>query len=156
MARQNQISAALSDTDKQTIFANLEAVKLLLPFLINLNEKDRKRLRKMGKNSLEYVMDCLTGAKAFPKLLAGDFDVAEFEKDATLTFTLSQLQVVVDALSEALNDSIMAAGSDAMVAADEVYDAMKKASGRDANVKTLVDKMAKRFAAQGNRKPKKP
>ena len=156
MARQNQISAALSDTDKQTILANMDAIKLLLPFLINLNEKDRKRLRKMGKNSMEYVLDCVTGAKAFPQLLAGDFDAKEFVADAALTFTLFDLQVKVDALSEALNDTIMAAGSDAMVAADEVYDAMKKGSNRDANVKALVDKMAKRFAGQGKKKAPKP
>jgi len=153
MARQNTVSAALSDTDKQTILANLDAINLLLPFLTNLSEKDRKRLRKMGKNSVEYVLDCLTGAKAFPQFLAGDFEVKEFEKDAGLTVTLFDLQVKVDALSEALNDTIMAAGSDAMVAADEVYDALKKASKRDANVKVLVDKMAKRFAGQG-KKPK--
>ena len=54
----------------------------------------------------------------------------------------------MQALIEALDDTILAAGSDAMMAADEVYAELKSSAKKDSNVKGLVDQIAKRYSAQ--------
>lgn len=47
---------------------------------------------------------------------------------------------------------MLAAGSDAMIAADEVYAELKSSAKKDASVKGLVDQIAKRFKGQGSSK----
>ena len=62
------------------------------------------------------------------------------------------LLIASQALTEALNDTLLALSSDAMKSADEVYGFLKLASKRDANAKALVEQMSRRFKGQGKKK----
>ena len=61
---------------------------------------------------------------------------------------MQPLAVKLQALSEALNDTMLAAGSDAMMAADEVYAELKSSAKKDASVKGLVEQISVRYSAQ--------
>jgi hypothetical protein len=148
MPNSNKISAVLSDADKASAIADIKLVVVLLSFLINLSEEDRKVLRKMGPKSVEYVNLNLQGAQSFGSLLPASFNVTEFTNDVTLVNQLLAVHVIVASLLEGINDTILAAGSDAMMAADIVYGYLKTAAKTNANVKTLVSQIALRYSAQ--------
>ena len=152
MARSNKISAVFSDADKNDVVSKINAAKALMPFLISLTVDERKRLKGIGNKNLAYVQKCLEGAIAFPDELKKNFDVREFQKDVTLFNNLLGAQIVCQALAEMIDDSMKAAGIDAMGSASEVYDSLKSSAKSNANVKMIVAEIGERFKAQGRRK----
>ena len=150
MARQNLISAETEDAIIESAIASINGVKTDFPFLLNLSAAERKTFRKMGPKSVDYVNDNLVGANQFPNSLPGDFPLEEFTKDVKLINKLYPLLVASQALTEGLNDTILALGSDAMKEADEVYSYLKLAAKKDANAKEMVIQIGKRFKGQGN------
>jgi hypothetical protein len=148
MSTHNKVSGILTDAEQQKIIKNIDEVALALPFLINLTIENRKKMRKMGAKSIEYVNLNLQGAQNFPKALKVGFDSTEFKNDLNLYNSLVPVAIKLQALLESINDTILAAGSDAMIAADEVYAELKSSAKKDSNVKTLVDQIAKRYSAQ--------
>ncbi|WNM18137.1 hypothetical protein [Flavobacterium capsici] len=153
MARQNLISAGTDDTTIENAITGIKTVKDLFPFLLNLSAEERKRFRKMGPKSVDYVNDNLAAGNQFPSSLPSDFPLSEFGKDVQLINKLYPLLVASQALTEGLNDTILALGSDAMKEADEVYNYLKLAAKKDANAKEMVIQIGKRFKGQGKKKP---
>ena len=152
MSRQNLISAEADDARIVAAIQSINDAKGSFPFLINLSAKERKTFRKMGPKSVDYVNDNLIGAKQFPNSLPKDFPLEEFDKDVTLINKLYPLLVASQALTEGLSDTILALCSDAMLEGDEVYGFLKLAAKTDANAKTLVEQIGRRFKGQGKRK----
>ena len=156
MARQNLISATLTSAVATDVLQKVNDSKAALPFLINLSNEQRKKFRKMGPKSVDYVSDTQVGANQFPSSMPADFQMAEFEKDAVLVKQLFPILVASQSLTEALNDTILALGSDCMKEADEVYSYLKLAAKTDANAKALVEQIGRRFKGQGKAKPDSP
>lgn len=152
MARQNLISAEVTDAIVAAALASIKDTRNSFPFLINLSAADRKSFRKMGPKSVDYVNDNLLGANQYPTSLSADYPLPEFTKDVALINKLYPVLIASQALTEALNDTLLALGSDAMKEADEVYDFLKNASKRDANAKALVEQISRRFKGQGKKK----
>lgn len=152
MARQNLISAKFDDQTVSNAIQTINAIKNDFPFLINLSATERKKFRKMGPKSVDYVNENLLGASQFPNSLPADFPVEEFANDVNAINKLYPLLIASQALTEALSDTLLALSSDAMKEADEVYGFLKLASKRDANAKALVEQMARRFKGQGKKK----
>ena len=152
MSDSNKVSADFPDADVQSVQDKLDEIVALMPFLISLNKKLRTNLRKMGPKSVEYVNLCVQGATNYPKELRVGFDIKEFKRDAKLFAQILEVQVKMTGIMESVNDTMMAAGSDSMMAADEVYGSLKSAAKKDASAKTLVDEIAKRFKGQGKKK----
>jgi hypothetical protein len=156
MSTSSRISAELSSADKQAVLTSISEAQTKLPFLVSLTIDERKSLRKMGQESIPYVEDTLRAVKAFPDVLPPSFDKTEFERDANLVVGLRDIQIAANALSEAINDTIMAAGVDAIAAADLAYGYLKTAAKNNVNLKQLVDEISKRFEGQGKKTPKTP
>lgn len=153
MSKQNLVSASISDAEVANALNQINAMRATFPFLINLSKEERKNFRKMGPKSVSYVKDTFVAAKQFPECFPQSFRMQEFEKDSILIEQLYPLFVAVQSLNEALNDTVLALGSDSMKEADEVYGFLKIAAKNDASAKTIVDQIAKRFKGQGG--PKK-
>jgi len=152
MAKKNRISAVLTDADKTTAITSIKAARAKLPFLISMTVEERKTERKMASKSVDYVKQSLRGAQSFPMQLRGDFDTPEFTKDVTLISQLWDVRVELMGFVELLDDTIMAAGTDAMQAADDVYSTLKGAAKNNAGVKTIVDEIGKYY--EGQKKPR--
>ncbi|HEY1010399.1 MAG: hypothetical protein ACO1NS_00245 [Daejeonella sp.] len=141
----NRVSAILNDADKTTVLESLSQVKDKMPFLINLSVQERRRSRKMGAKSVEYVNLSLQGSQTFGSLIPASVDVTEFSKDVTLVNQLMAIRIEVEALLEGINDTMLAAGSDAMQFADLVYAYLKRGSKSNVGVKSITADIAKRF-----------
>ncbi len=150
----NRISANLPDVKKQEVLEIIAKIKEDMPFLISLNKDVRSKDRKMGANSVQYVQQNLQGAISFPQLIPSKVDAAEFAKDVNLISRLWEIRVPLASLLESIDDTMMAAGIDAMSSADLVYGYLKTGAKNDSSVKTLVDEIAKRFKGQKTNKKK--
>ncbi|MBC7439389.1 MAG: hypothetical protein H7250_05330, partial [Flavobacterium sp.] len=141
-------------TEKTAIIAKINEAMALMPFLINLTVEERKRQKGIGNKNLSYVQKCLEGAIAFPSEMKVSFSTPEFQKDVNLFNALLGIQVACQALFEKVDDTMKAAGIDSMGSSSEVYSTLKTSAKSNANVKSIVDEIGERFAAQ--RKPKTP
>ena len=99
----------------------------------------------MGHKSVEFVNLALNGAESFSEYLLSSFNKAEMAKDIELINKLWKIRVDVASLLEKIDDTIYGASADAIKAADEVYEYLKSASGKNAAVKALVAEMSKRY-----------
>ncbi|SKB69083.1 hypothetical protein [Daejeonella lutea] len=141
----NRVSAILNDADKTAVLEALAQVKEKMPFLINLTGKERHRSRKMGAKSVEYVNLNLQGSQSFASLIPPNVDIDEFSKDVTLVNQLMSVRIEVEALLEGIDDTMLAAGSEAMQCADLVYSYLKTGAKTNAGVKGITADIAKRF-----------
>ena len=155
MARTTKISAVITEAEKTAVITKMNDAKALMPFMINLTTEERKKLKGIGNKNLAYVQKCLEGALAFPNELKRNFDVAGFQKDVALFNNLLGIQLACLALFESVDDSMKAAGIDAMGSASEVYDSLKSSAKSNANVKGIVAEIGERFAAQKKPRAKK-
>jgi hypothetical protein len=155
MSRTNKISAVFAEADKNEVQAILSSARIKMPFLVALSIDDRKRLKGIGNKNLAYVQKCLEAAQAYPDELKKNFDVAEFQKDVDLFNNLLGIQLACLALFESVDDTMKAAGIDAMGSASEVYDSLKSSAKSNANVKSIVAEIGERFSAQKKPRAKK-
>lgn len=145
MAQNQKISAQLSAEAKQEIIKRIEEINNYLPFLVGIDSSERMSMRKMGQKSLSYVLDCERSARLFPEALPPAVDVEEMHKDISLHRDLSDIKVYLGKLLEGIDNTIMAAGSDAMVTADSIYDYFKIASLQNGHYKSVVEEIGQRF-----------
>jgi hypothetical protein len=148
----NKVSAVLPDADKAAVITSVGQIKKTLPFLISVNAEERHDNRKMGAKSVEYVNLNLQGTQSFGNLIPANVNIAEFAKDVTLVNQLSSIRIELASLLESIDDTMLVAGSDAMVTADQVYGYLKAGAKTNAAVKALVAEIAKRFKGQGKKK----
>ncbi|MEH2317639.1 hypothetical protein [Nostoc sp.] len=146
MAYQN-ITASLSPQDIQEVKAALQKVQQKLPFLITLSTEERRKLVKMGDKSLAFVNNSVTAAQSNREILPATFDVEELVRDYQLAATLTELLISIQQLSEQVDDTLMAVGSEAMTSSLTVYDYVKTASKKTPGLKTVAEQLGERFKA---------
>ena len=79
----NTISATLSTEDQQAIHAAIDTLRQKLPFLIDLNIKDRRVMPKLGDKTVGFVQKAVQIANEHPQMFATAF-LDEMHKDAQL------------------------------------------------------------------------
>ncbi|NDJ23719.1 hypothetical protein GS682_19150 [Nostoc sp. B(2019)] len=154
MAYQN-IAASLSPQDIQEIKAALQTVQQKMPFLITLSTEERRKLVKMGDKSLAFVNNSITAAQSNREILPSTFDVEELVRDYQLAATLTELLISMQQLTEQVDDTLMAVGSEAMTSSLTVYDYVKTASKKTPGLKTVAEQLGERFKAIGKGKSAK-
>ncbi|MBW4473697.1 MAG: hypothetical protein KME45_25475 [Stenomitos rutilans HA7619-LM2] len=144
------ISATLDAKDRDAVMAAVTTIREKLPFLIDLTADDRKALPKMGDKSRAFVSKALEVATQNPDFLPRSFDLEELRRDVQLFEAMYPIVVALTQLQELVDDTCLAAGSEAYAAALQVYN-YAKASGQGAGLDAVVGEMGQRFA----RKPRK-
>ncbi|MBW4678058.1 MAG: hypothetical protein KME52_29930 [Desmonostoc geniculatum HA4340-LM1] len=146
MAYQN-ITGSLSPQDIQEIKAALQKVQQKLPFLVTLSTEERRKLVKMGDKSLAFVNNSITAAQSNREILPATFDVDELVRDYQLAAALTELLISMQQLTEQVDDTLMAVGSEAMTSSLTVYDYVKTASKKTPGLKTVAEQLGERFKA---------
>ncbi|MHC5723522.1 MAG: hypothetical protein ACYTXY_05070 [Nostoc sp.] len=148
MAYQN-IAATLTPQDIQEIKAALQTVQKKMPFLITLSTEERRKLVKMGDKSLAFVNNSVTAAQSNREILPATFDVEELVQDYQLATALTELLISMQQLTEQVDDTLMAVGSEAMTGSLTVYDYVKTASKKTPGLKSVAEQLGERFKAIG-------
>ena len=146
----NQISATMTQTDRDAVLAVVATIKEKLPFLMDLTPEQRKSLPKMGDKSQAFVNKALEVATQNPDFLPRSFDLEEMKRDVELFQALYPVFLSLTQLQELVDDTVMAVGSDAYAAALMVY-SFAKASGKGAGLDAVADEMGKRFARKSRK-----
>ncbi|MBD2067051.1 hypothetical protein H6F93_05820 [Leptolyngbya sp. FACHB-671] len=146
----NQISATLTQADRDAALAAITTLKEKLPFLVDLTVEERKALPKMGDKSRAFVSKALEVATQNPDFLPRSFNLEEMRKDVQLFEAMYAIVMAVTQLQELLDDTYTTVGSEAYSAALQVYN-YAKASVQGAGLETVVDEMGQRFARKAKK-----
>ncbi len=141
------ISTTLSDADVQEIKTAIKTIQQKLPFLITLSIEERRKLLKMGDRSLAFVNNSLTAAQSNQNILPTSFNVEDFVKDTRLAASLTEILTSLRQVTEQVDDTLIAVGSEAMTSSLTVYDYVKTAAKKTPGLKALSEQLGERFKA---------
>jgi hypothetical protein len=120
--------------------------QLLKPYVVTLSVQDRRELSKMGDKTLSFVTKAYDFAKQSPQIFPAYLNLSDFEVDLTDALKLRTLVVMTQQLTGALDDTAMAAGSEAYSAARHFYQAAKAASEQHVpGAKEIAKELRERF-----------
>lgn len=148
------ISAALSEAQLQEIKAAIATIRSNMPFLISLTVDERRKRFKMGNKSLAFVSNSLSVTQNNPEVVPSNFDIAEFNKDYQLTVSLTEILTLLQQLTEEVDDTLLAVGSESMASSLLVYDYVKTAAKHAPGLKSVADQLGERFKLTSNRRSK--
>jgi hypothetical protein len=151
MAMQNLVSATISDEAKAEILAAIAAIKAKLDFLTSMSGQDIQGLFKVGNNFAPFLDKARDSVNANPDIMSRVFSLDEFNRDYRLLKDLTVIGNQLKQLSDAVQNTIQAVGSDAMAEALEVYAAVKHNADRIPGLKVAANDMGEFFKKQ---KPK--
>ncbi|MBW4461951.1 MAG: hypothetical protein KME47_17175 [Nodosilinea sp. WJT8-NPBG4] len=150
----DNISATISDQSMAEIKRAIATIQDQLPFLINLTPDERRKRFKMGDKSLAFVRNSVTATQNNPDIVPGKFDIAELNRDYQLTVALSEVLGLLEQLTETVDDTLLAVGSESMTGSLLVYDYVKTAARHSPGLKSVADQLGERFKAMGKRRSK--
>jgi hypothetical protein len=122
------------------------AIQTLAPHTIALTPHERQTLLKMGDKSLAFVEKAHDYAHDNPNLVPSYLNTGAFDIDFKDAHGLWSLLTVIKQLEEAVEDTIMAAGSEAYHAALAFYHNVQAAAKDDVpGAKAIVEDLKTRF-----------
>lgn len=151
MSYQN-ISFDLPQTTVDAVKTAITGINDQLPFLITIGPEERQSLMKLGPKSVDFVQDASLAAVNFPGILPASFNQEEYGKDSSLFKSLSEIKLLLDSLSEKIDNTYMAVGSEAMTASLEVYAYVQTAAPRTPGLQSVAEKLKERFKRNKNNK----
>jgi hypothetical protein len=145
MPSQNLISATISPETKADIMQKLAEIRSNLHFLLTLQPDEIQGLMKAGNTYAPFIEKAYNAINAHPQIMAGVFDIEEFKRDYTLAKDLTTIKNHVEQLADGLNNTLIAANSDAMEAALEVYANVKQNRDKVPGLNVVAEEMAEFF-----------
>ena len=147
---QNKIDAAINVTDRDQILRLINQIFDLLPFTVDLTPSERKSLVKMGVSGRSFVEESLVLVEQDDSFMPRSFDKSEMRADMDLYTTMLPVLMQLTKLYEAVNDTMMLAGSDLIMAGLDIY-RNSKDNGRGENLDNLVPLLGQRFARRSKK-----
>ena len=153
MSNENRVSAVLAAADKTSIIQKLTEIRALLPFLVNLTDLERKRLARVGDQTIGWEEKCQTYMEQQPSLVPSFVDVAELQKDRDLRLDLNDLRRQFHALAESLDDTEAVVAHEIYHADLSFYQNLRLAKSRGVpEAGPLYDDLATRYPGQPRKK----
>lgn len=153
MSTNNQISVEIPVSVITDVTEKLQACKTLLaPYLQALTADQRKSIFKMGDKTLATVQKVKSYMETNPEFTPAYRDKTEFLKDEAVVTSLTPLENLAKQLSSDIEDTVMLAGSEALVAALLYYGTTKEAAAKGVTTaKPVYEDLSQRFARKGNK-----
>lgn len=158
MTKQNKVSASFpppSGTgpgDKDLVIKMIGDMRAKMPFLITLTEDEIHNMTKMGKHTAQLVEKANRVLTEFPDILPKSFDAAEYKKDYQLAKDLKPIAEQLTVLLRSIENTLLAAESDTVVAALDIYGSVKLNEKSVPGLNQLAAEMGDCF----KRTPRKP
>lgn len=152
---QNLISANLSAEDAAAVQQNLADAKSRLNFLLSLQTSDIITLFKAGNAYLPFIDKAYQAMVAHPEIIPPVFNKEEFIQDYNLLVALRPIFNQINELAEGIQKTFQAVGSDSLVAALEVYSAVKQHKDKVPGLAATADEMGVFFKRSRAKTPEK-
>ena len=143
------IDAVIAPADLQAVKDAFATISQKLPFLVTLTAAERRTVFKAGPDSVSFVENALTAARAHSDILPASFDSAGFKNDVDLFVALTELNTLAASVASQIDDTRMAVGSEAMQEASQVYNYVKAAAKNTPGLKPVADQLGERFKRAG-------
>lgn len=124
---QNLVDLSIDPTTLEQLETAITQMENCLRGLVSLTPEQRRGLMKMGEKSEAFCRAALNVAQEHSGIMARDFDIEAFRRDQQTLDVLRPRILRIAHLHQRLVDTEMALGSDQMVAALEVYGALRVA-----------------------------
>ena len=128
----------------------ITSIRETLPFLIDLSLEVHQGMPKLGDRNQTFTRNALEISTQIPDFLPRSFDIEEMRRNLELLEALQPILLALMHVQELIEDTAVAAGSEAYRAALEVC-RCARASGSVAGLDNLVEEMGQRFAQQSSR-----
>lgn len=147
MSTNNQISVEIPKEVLTQVETKLKEVKTLLaPYLQALRADTINSLYKMGDKSVATVQKVEYYLTTNPEFAPAYMNQEEFKKDVAVVSGLTPIYNMTKQLSADLSDTIILAGSEAMVGSMLYYGFVKEAAAKGvATAKPIYDDIKQRF-----------
>ena len=145
MSSQNLVSASVTPETKTEIIKKITEIKNSLNFLITLQPDQISSLFKSANGYAPFVELAYNTSKDHPDILPPVFDAAEFHKDYLLSKDLGIIADGINQLNDSINTTLLAAKSDAIANALDVYAAVKQNRDRVPGLNVVADEMGEFF-----------
>jgi len=139
---QNLISATLQPADAAEVQQLLATAKSKLSFLLSLSSDDVSGIFIAGNSYLPFIELAFQVVQSHPEILPAVFDKDEFMRDYQLLTTIRPILLQINELAESIQKTLYAVGSDSMVAALDVYAAVKQNKDKVPGLNATADQMA--------------
>jgi hypothetical protein len=124
----NKINAEIPQEQETQVIQYVKDIKSLLPFLVGLNSKDRRRLAKLSRRRVDMVDRSFIHATQLPGYLPSFVTPEGFKKEVDLRDCLQRIGAEIDSLKEKIDDTILLVGSEAYRSARLFYKTVKAAA----------------------------
>jgi len=122
------VSYAFTEADFTALKQQISEIQAKIDvFAIELHLDHKRELKTLGDRSLPFTDQAFLYATQQPKLVPEYINMAEFSKDINLFKQSKELIKMLSVILERLNDTSIAAGSDAFSTARKFYDSVKTA-----------------------------
>ncbi len=146
----NYISAEIDAATITEVLGHLAAIKTKIPFLLKLENNAKKGMVSMDDSRAPFVAKCLQYGLAESNIVPPYVDLIELKRDLTLFNNLQNIAREINRLADMVNDTRIAAGTDAYVSALSLYNSVKQASKMNVpGTKPIFDDLKKAFEGQG-------
>ena len=108
-----------------------QLIQGISPFKMTLSTEDRKGKRKMGTRRIAYAQSAETFGNQYIDVMPRQFNPADFSAIMAYQSSLRNLVSRLTQLQEMCDDTLMAAGIDAMTYTKTVHDAIRSANNLD-------------------------
>jgi len=117
-----------------------------MPFLSAMQKADVSGYFKIGNSYQPFLEKIYQTVEAHPEILPLIFDKEEFLRDHALYTTLTPILNQAQELSEGIQKTVTAAGSDSLVAALDVYSSIKQHKDKVPGLSVMHEEMAPFFS----------
>lgn len=146
-----RVGPPLTSVELEKIRKTTETLEKQIPFLVCLDEAERKELHPVGDKSREFIRKALVAAQAHPDMLPRSFNVQAFAKSVELSELMYPLRLAVKRFASSIEDTHALALSQAYEAALIVYRATRD-NDVDGSLAAARDEMSSRFARKTTKK----
>jgi hypothetical protein len=136
----NRVSVNLSAAEQQEVMTAIATIRQKLSFLVPMSPEERGDTVKLGDRKRAFIRKVLEIAAQNPEFLPHSFDLEEMRHDLKLFEALQPMLLALAQLRELIDDTAVAAGSEAYSAALEVY-RYAKANGTVAGLDDFIEAM---------------
>jgi len=144
---QNLVSYVFTEADFTALKQKVTEMQAKVDeFAIELHLDNKRELKTLGDRSLPFTEQAFLLTTQQPKLIPAFVSIEEFSKDFNLFKQSKELIKLLEVLLERLNDTSIAAGSDAFSTARKIYDSVKSAvKSNIPGAAVAFDEMKKRY-----------
>lgn len=131
MGFRNHVGVTLTTEQAAGVTTALAGLAEATPFVVSLTPTERKRLLRLGPQSLAFANAAKAAAAVRPDLIPAVYDAAEMTRDLDLHAKLLAWHTEVSAIAQQLKDTLDSVGGDIMSQAMIIYRALRAADALD-------------------------